>query len=296
MYKKVFILCVLSVLSQSVTDARGVLAEGLSETVRLTETEQASSEPSAPKHEIPGSALDISVEKVLDQLQKKQEILLVDVRNQADFERLRIPGSVHIPLFALRTKPFLKSGSVVLINEGFSYAPLERECLELRRLGFESVRILIGGLCSWKRKGAPLEGDGFAGEEWNQVSPSVFFAEKENENRLLVDLSPSGNPLVHVRLPKTVHLPFDGPASFFSRFKATVEKHRSDPLFSVVLFNDSGEGYEEVEKTLEKAGDVTVFYLKGGWNAYETFVKQQDLSGQSRDLAKKSVRKCERCP
>ena len=97
-----------------------------------------------PKHLNPG--LFISVESVLQQLKEKQHIVLVDVRDANDFEKFRIPGSLNIPFFALKTKTFLKKKSLVMINEGFSYSRLEQGCLRLRNAGFASVSILDGGL------------------------------------------------------------------------------------------------------------------------------------------------------
>jgi len=86
-------------------------------------------------------AFAIFVESVLRKLKKKQEIVLIDVRNREEFEKFRIPGSINIPLFAIKTKTFLKRKPLVLINEGESYRPLEQECKRLRDTGF-TVSIL----------------------------------------------------------------------------------------------------------------------------------------------------------
>nr|WP_320192692.1 transglutaminase domain-containing protein [uncultured Desulfobacter sp.] len=39
----------------------------------------------------------------------KEEIILIDVRNHQQFEKFRIPGSINIPIFAIKTKLFLAS-------------------------------------------------------------------------------------------------------------------------------------------------------------------------------------------
>ena len=64
-------------------------------------------------------AFSISMETVLRKLKKKEEIILVDVRSREAFERFRVPGSINLPLFALKTKAFLKSKPLVLINDGW---------------------------------------------------------------------------------------------------------------------------------------------------------------------------------
>ena len=96
-------------------------------------------------------AFAISVESVLRKLKGKQEIILIDVRKRDEFEKFRIPGSINIPLFAIRTKAFLKSKSLVLVNEGYNYTQLERECAYLRKSGFR-VWLLNGGLYYWRQK------------------------------------------------------------------------------------------------------------------------------------------------
>jgi rhodanese-related sulfurtransferase len=93
--------------------------------------------------------LAISAESVLQKLKEKREIILIDVRNSKKFEKFRIPGSINIPLFAIKTKTFLKSKPLVLINEGYSYSQLEQECMILRNSGFKAS-ILDGGIYYWK--------------------------------------------------------------------------------------------------------------------------------------------------
>ena len=116
----------------------------------------------------------ISVESVRHKLKEKQDILLVDVRNKEEFEAFSIPGSVNIPLFAIKTKSFLKPKFLVLLNEGYNYDELEQACEDLRESGF-TVWVLHGGLYYWKEKGGRLKGNPFMQKELNKMPPSVFF-------------------------------------------------------------------------------------------------------------------------
>ena len=68
-------------------------------------------------------SLAVPVEVVLYKLRQKQNVAMVDIRSRRDFKRLHISGSMNIPLYAVKTKLFLKSSPVVLINEGFHYRP-----------------------------------------------------------------------------------------------------------------------------------------------------------------------------
>ena len=65
-------------------------------------------------------AFAISAESVLQKMRENQDIVLVDIRRRVEFEKFRIPGSINIPLFAIKTKAFLKSKSLVIVDEGYS--------------------------------------------------------------------------------------------------------------------------------------------------------------------------------
>jgi rhodanese-related sulfurtransferase len=81
-------------------------------------------------------ALVVSAESVLKEPKTKPEAILIDVRPKAEFEKLRIPGSLNIDLFAVKTKTFLQSKPLVLIGEGYRYRELEEETRLLRKAGF----------------------------------------------------------------------------------------------------------------------------------------------------------------
>ncbi|MFV1951067.1 MAG: rhodanese-like domain-containing protein [Nitrospinota bacterium] len=239
----------------------------------------------------------ISLESVLQKLREKQDIILIDIRNRKEFEKFRIPGSINISLFAIKTKAFLKAKPLVLINEGYSYSQLEQECKRLRDSGFTSVLILNGGLNYWGQKGAPLEGDLFAQKKINKISPRIFFAERNYENWIVIDISESKQSEADNLMPQAIPIPYsDDPEGFVSKFEAAIGKQNSNPFLSVLIFNDNGEQYEEIEKLIEKIGIKNVFYLKGGLEKYKTFLQQQALIRQPRNNLKKTLKKCRSCP
>ena len=82
------------------------------------------------------SSLTISVKTVLYKLKQKQSITLIDIRGAREFERLKIPGSINISLYAIKTKTYLKPSLIVLTNQGFGYSNLEAEGRRLAELGF----------------------------------------------------------------------------------------------------------------------------------------------------------------
>ena len=238
----------------------------------------------------------ISVESVLQKLREKQEIILIDIRKRNEFEKFRIPGSINIPLFAIKTKVFLKSRYLVLVNEGYNYSQPERECGRLRKAGFR-VWILNGGLYYWRQKGAPLEGDIFAQNGLNRIPPRIFFTEKDYEDWIVIDVSSSKNSEAPSLIPQSISIPYmNDNEQFILTFKRTLAKYKDNPFISVLLFTEKGEQYDKTEKVIQKTGFRNIFFLKDGIEAYKKFLKQQVIIRHSKHNSRKTLKKCANCP
>lgn len=258
------------------------------------------------------STKSVSVETVLQKLKEKQDFILIDVRNPNEFEKFRIPGSVNIPLFALKTKTFLKSKPLVLINEGHRYKQLREECAILSETGF-TISILDGGLYQWRRKGGPLEGDVFAQRELNEISPQTFFAGKGYENWMVIDVSksPFSLPLSpgfggegggEGAVPKVIRIPFANDSKeFISKLKSATKNHSEKEFASILICDEKGKIYEEIERQIQIAGIQDVLYLKGGLEGYKAFEKQQNSMVQAKSdggtkKSTKTNKNCKSCP
>jgi len=236
----------------------------------------------------------MSPDAVLYKLKQNQKITLVDVRNPEDFERLHILGSLNIPLHAVKTKVFLKSVAVVLVNEGFQYSLLATECRQLTDMGFK-VFILEGGLLAWKRSGNKLAGDLFALEEMQLVSPHVLFQEKDFENILVIDISPVKSKISRQWMPHSKHLPVSSdPGEWVRRLYRLITSHKNQPFFAILVCNETGGGYHNVDKILANAG-VNAFFLRGGVVGYNRHLEDLMLTWQPRDSRIKTSRKCGTC-
>jgi hypothetical protein len=63
---------------------------------------------------------------------------------------------------------------------------------------------------------------------------------------------------------------------------------------SVVVFNETGDGYSSVSKILAGAG-ANSFYLQGGVAGYKKYLEDLMLSWRPRDSRIKTNRKCSTC-
>jgi rhodanese-related sulfurtransferase len=122
-------------------------------------------------------------------------VFLIDLRDGKAFQRYHIPGSLNMPAHTLKTKTFLKSRNLILVNEGHKYKMLETLCLNLREAGFSKVSILAGGLNQWQKQVAPLQSDLLA--HLDEITPAQFFPVRDYEhctllfNKLLISVHTS---------------------------------------------------------------------------------------------------------
>jgi rhodanese-related sulfurtransferase len=245
-------------------------------------------------HEQHDASFAITPDAVLYKLKQKQKITLIDVRNPEDFERLHIPGSLNIPLHAVKTKVFLKSFPLVLLNEGFHYSVLQSECRQLTDLGFKAF-ILDGGLPAWKREGSRLVGDPFALQDMRTVSPRVFLGEKNYGNMLVIDISPVQTEISRQLMPYSRHIPVSAePGEWFRKLNRIITDHKSQPFLSVVVINETGDGYGRANEILADLG-VNAFFLQSGVAGYKKHLADLKLSWLPRDDRIKTNRKCRTC-
>ncbi len=240
-------------------------------------------------------SLALSAEAVLMKRQHQEKIVLIDVRHQDEYQRLRIPGSLSIPLYGIKTKSFLKPQILVLLNEGYRYSQLEKECRVLRGKGF-SAWILDGGLNYWRQKQAPLEGDLLAQKGFNKVSPAIFFEDKNFEGQIVIDASPVQSSQSRHLIPSARHIPFlDDPKGAALKLKEILSKGKRGAFQSVLICTQEGERYERIDKAIEKLGIKNAFYLEGGVTGYGRFLKSLALSRVPREDRVKRMDGCTTC-
>lgn len=209
-----------------------------------------------------------------------QDVLLVDVRPSRSFSRVRIPRSVNIPLFAVKSKTFLRGKDVVLVNEGFQVSLLERECRTLQSVGMKSVRVLEGGIVSWAAMGGPLEGDAVALQELRMVDPGALAAEGASRAHLSIVIEGSAEKTSSL-LPDARYVPFDsGGEGFLTRLGATLRDAGVGRSSTVLLVDGTGSTYARLQVLLRDAkfrgaNPANIYFLAGGLEGYRAYLERQ---------------------
>ncbi|MGA9477686.1 MAG: rhodanese-like domain-containing protein [Desulfobacterales bacterium] len=219
-------------------------------------------------------SLAVTAAELLNKTKQNRRMTLVDVRSPDEFDRLRIPGSISVPLHAVKTKDYLKAQPFVLVSAGYEWRDLETECKRLQQSGFKPS-ILFGGLVAWQNQGGPVEGDRLLVAAYKEISTHLFFYEKDYKDIKVFDVSTKPIPYIQKLIPGTVHV-----KNIESLLRLL--KQNSPTYLTLVLFNESGEQYEKFDAALKKAGIPTAFYLKGGISGYRHFLENTTLSWKSK--------------
>lgn len=92
------------------------------------------------------------------QLINREDAQVIDVREQPEWAKGRIPGSRHIPVGQIDQRigdleKFKERPLIVVCASGMRSASA---CSTLRKAGFEKVFALDGGIGAWEQAGLPL--------------------------------------------------------------------------------------------------------------------------------------------
>lgn len=87
----------------------------------------------------------------------KQNALVVDVRAQKDFKRVRIANSVNIPANEIQNRlgELSKDRTIIVVDNSGNISAAASKLL--RGVGFTKVYVLDSGLVGWMRDKLPLE-------------------------------------------------------------------------------------------------------------------------------------------
>jgi len=122
-------------------------------------------------------------------------IMLIDIRNTFDYSRGHIPGSENITSVDLvneenieRLEQLMEDGMTVVVY-GKTQLDANGPWLLLRQLGFDNVRILLGGY-SYYKEWEDMLGDSYADDsyfmggadhDYNEVASNAAMMEEESE-------------------------------------------------------------------------------------------------------------------
>ena len=224
--------------------------------------------------------------------------ILVDVRAPQDFEAVRIPGSLNIPLFAVKHKRFLRSREFVLLNEGYACRQLAQTAEALNKSGFRA-RILHGGLNAWRNAGGALTGLPGAQTQLNLVPPIAAQVELQYPHWYVVDVSATQVANAPSFPGNVVRVPFPADtaetAAFLAAWEAALGEAGLSPTAQVLVVDRDETVYSQVAALIPAKWRGRTFYLKGGTDGYSRFRRMHEAMLKPRPAGKR-VDGCTSCP
>lgn len=97
----------------------------------------------------------ITVEEFTSHPENNEELLIIDVRDQAEYEVSHIPGAIHMPLAKNIAALAIEKDKDIIVycSVGYRSAIVAQK---LQELGINNVTNLEGSIFSWANQGLPL--------------------------------------------------------------------------------------------------------------------------------------------
>ena len=214
----------------------------------------------------------VSARELLARQAGGEALCLLDVRSQDGYRLARIPGSLNLSLFTVKTKGFLRPKRVILVNEGCGHDDLLAECDKLAAAGFVAPCVLDGGVRAWQQAGGPLEGEDVASSRVGAITPAQFYFGHADDLWLVAGVGDSAEVTGASLGLAATPVPADG-AEFMAGLTAALQR---DPAARrLLVVSRDGQDYGQLEKALHGFPGPPVFYLAGGAKAYSDFLSQQ---------------------
>ncbi len=217
--------------------------------------------------------------------------MLIDIRKQSAFAQFRIPQSINLPLFTLKNKSFLKKRNLVLINEGFDSGILVDEIDKLRHDGFKNIKILHGGLKSWRDNGGRLDGDFWAMQQLAYIHPKQLQTSSNAGYWKGIDISIKNSSALHNSAEGLTHIPLLENTNRFSEQINSLLPGDTTCSPYIVLIDEQGEAYTGIENNLREQKHI--YFLQGGLKGWRTYLQEQTVMMESTETRTKS---CDTCP
>ncbi len=203
----------------------------------------------------------------------KPQTVLIDTRNNTQYQKFSIPGSLNIPQHVIKTKAFLKNKHIILINDGRNTIGLNKTCHELKAAGFQT-QVVIGGLNGWFKISNPNSNEPHAVAELEYMSPDLFHYELLLPDTLLISLTESPSVL-EPQFKYNTHF-ISNQQTFQSIVTQIKRLLKNKPVTQRIFLYDQNDSLSPILKShLREQLREPVFYLKGGVVAYNVFQQKR---------------------
>lgn len=226
-----------------------------------------------------------------------RELKIVDTRSAYKFQLGHIPNSLNMPIHRIRSSSFLKNKDIVIVDNGHASESLMGEVKWLRENGFKSVKVLEGGIRSWKNVRGKLNGVDLKSPSLASLSPV----------QVREVLGRKDWNIVYIGAKRVKKVSVNPEQEFSKEIKQITYRHdkKSKKAFlkelekafgtegsgkgegvgnirpKLLIASLQGENYQLLERDLGNFNQADVFYLDGGLLGYREYFKKQNKKGVS---------------
>ncbi len=240
-----------------------------SECLRKDATPQVAPKPAKMDTVRPDLACAIAPTELSGPL-KRPDTLMADVRPAADYAAFHIDGAMNLTASELRSKPYLRSKTVVLIGNGQAERELYADCARLKASGFKKPKVLRGGLPVWLASGQAVLGRASDPARIGLLGPGELWAEARfDANLVLVSAERQG---LLPELPSATAIP----DASLATLQTAINRRGKKPLAAVVLVTSAADGSASLADLRQGIQPIPLLAYTGTAEAYTRQLAQQN--------------------
>ncbi len=262
-----------------------------------TSTPQVQSTRSIPSAEIPpvnqeSEELYLSPHTLLTNTQSLGPLIYVDTRLEEEFNRTHLPGAINIQRHALKVSDYLKPYTVILLDKTGCDPMLGETCRNLRRLGYQQVKILKGGLNYWQSHAGAMVGLLIDQSQLSLLSPREWVTVRQATQWTILQLAGSSDE----KLPDPFSAAIPIPAQ--DQNTEAIFKHlptNPTTIYEILVINETGD-YPDWLQRWQRPEFLNLFLLEGGLQAYRRFETNQTATETRIIQTIPAEKSCATCP
>jgi rhodanese-related sulfurtransferase len=210
----------------------------------------------------------------LHTLLQRQSTVLIDVRQSADYEAFHIDGSLNVSFSDLRSKPYWRNKTAVLVGSGRAERELYGECARLKQLGYKEVLVLQGGITTWLASGQTVTGRAPSARSAAGLSAAQFWLESQNPDNLVA--LGAGLASLQKAIPFSVVLPQITATTVRKVIERRRKEQKNAPLAAVVLAPGAAMSVQQIELLQRSMLPIPVLVYYDGAAAFSNHRNLQD--------------------
>ncbi|MFK5986915.1 MAG: rhodanese-like domain-containing protein [Pseudomonadota bacterium] len=205
---------------------------------------------------------------------KKNNTLLIDIRSKNSYQKISIPDSLNIPLFRLKTKNILKNKKLFLIDDGGRLNNIAQLCYQLKEKGFK-IFYITGGLNAWSKLKKGFLGSAKELIQLDELGAEHFYFDNDIKDLVIINIGKQQNKILKQTINSSpianyYFIPYkQNSRSLLKKLKQIVKQQPK--VTRVFIYDEAGKTYSAFKKHLKEQLKASVFYLNGGYKAFERF-------------------------